>query len=926
MELKITQHNKTNESQEYLSTPLWDVTLSPKERLTYLLNELTLEEKLHSLGTGCPDIPRLGIKAFGVGGEGAHGVQARHDQEWDTHNGPDYTTVFTNPIGMAMTWDQELIRKAGRVTGMEARALFLADKNENLSLWAPTIDMERDPRWGRTEEGYGEDPVLAGAMAGAYVDGMQGDDPNHLLTGATVKHFYANNVEWERCFTSSEVDDRNREEYYFEPFRRVIVDHKAEGMMTAYNEVNNVPCMLLPQIREIVKEKWGLHHVVCDGGDVSQTVECHHYFERHEDTIATGLKVGIDCFTDAENYVYQYAKSAFEQGMFTIEELDEALFHHYGVMLRLGLFDPKGTNPYDDISLDVVSCPEHQEVARKVAGESVVLLKNDLIDANRKNDSADDSLKSNSTDDNRSGSDAGKRLLPLQKSQSIAAIGPLSDVWYKDWYSGLPPYHITPAQGLRNTFGPKMGQVCPAMDVVKVRVAYQGKTWYFGVSEPDQVIQLTDKEHAEDFEIEYWGEGKTTLRSIRTGRFVTTHDALDKGEQGFVCADSKEVFGWFIKEIFFCTKDGEEFNGEDREQLENITISIHAWNRQNLYIDGESRLCVYTGDSMQDITELSGSESEEVMDCSEKDSSITDPSKETLQISLVLETDGISQAKTAASKVDTPILFLGHHPMITCKEEVDRKGIGLPPFQQKLLEEVYDVNPNLVLVLVSSVPYGIPWAKQHVKAILTVAAGSMELGNGIASVLAGEENPAARLAMTWYQSEQDLPLITDYDIINGKRTYQYFDQSVLYPFGHGLSYTDFAYRDLDVVINKYTSKMDFYDIDGLTEQELQNKIGKITVSFFIQNTGIFAGDEVVQVYVRKHGSQWKRPLKTLVVFSREKQIPPSAERKVTLTFSLRDLTFYHPKKQCRELEPGEYEILVGASSEDIRLSQQFVIE
>ena len=280
-----------------IKNSLWDSELDIEKRLDFLIENLTLDEKISCMSNANPDIERLGIKAFNIGGEGAHGVQARHDQSWDLSE-PDYTTIFPNPIGMSRSWDRELIKKAGKVTGTETRGLFAAGRSGCLSVWAPTVDMERDPRWGRNEEAYGEDPYLTGELAGAYVEGMQGDDDFYLMCAATLKHFYANNVEEDRTFVSSGVDPRNKREYYHEPFRRIIMEHGAEAIMTAYNEINGVPCMLMPDIKNYAKNKWGLHHVVTDGGDVFQTVNQHEYFGTDAQTVAAGLKAGIDSFSD----------------------------------------------------------------------------------------------------------------------------------------------------------------------------------------------------------------------------------------------------------------------------------------------------------------------------------------------------------------------------------------------------------------------------------------------------------------------------------------------------------------------------------------------------------------------------------------------------------------------------------------------------
>ncbi len=879
--------------KDYLQTPLWNTNLTQNERLHYLISQLTIEEKLQCMGTGCPQIPRLGIPAFGVGGEGAHGVQARHDQEWDRQE-TQYTTIFPNPIGMSASWDRDLVRKAGRVTGIEARGLYAAGRHRCLSLWAPTVDMERDPRWGRTEEGYGEDPLLAGEMAGAYVEGMQGDDPEHLLTAATVKHFYANNVEEGRCWKSSEIDDRNREEYYLEPFRRVIQEHGADGLMTAYNEVNGLPCMLNPEVRTIAKEQWGVRHVVCDGQDVSQTVEMHHYFTEHAETIAAGLKAGIDCFTDNEDLVRQAATDAYERGMICEEQIDEALYHHFGVMLRLGLFDPPGTNPYEQIGIQDVGTPEHHQIAREMATESVVLLQNNGI-------------------------------LPLDSDRSVAVVGPLSDVWYKDWYSGIPPYYVTPVQGMQEALKEQIHVVENGMELVRIRLddgsvpSLEKK--YLGIDAADGTIHTVAREQAELFQIEYWGEGRTTLRACSNGKMLKTEDAADKGETGLIRAVSEEAFGWFVKEVYQLYRDGTSYDGIRDEALQNDTLQakaedamddvgvlqICAWNGATIEFDQQGRLCVRmdTQDNEDGIGSQSGPDSS-------LDLSLEKNASGTLGIYLEIVRDGIAEAVRAAAQAETTVLYLGANPMITCKEEIDRTSLSLPPYQQTMMEAVYEVNSNMVLVLVSSVPFAIDWAKEHLPAILNTASGGMELGHGIADVLTGAVSPAARLPMTWYRTEADLPSMDDYDIIQGERTYQYYQGAVSYPFGHGLTYGNCQYGDLKVEQMKEASGQE----DGY---------GELFVQVTIRNDSKVTTDEVVQIYGRKVGSAVKRPRRTLLAFQREKHITGGEEREIHFKIPLFDLCYYSAEKGCRVLESGQYEIMAGASCEDIRRRVCFVL-
>lgn len=300
--------------KNYKNTPIWDNSLTVEERLDYLVKALTLEEKIACLTTGCPDVERLGIKSSYMGGEAAHGIEARHDQAFNRGE-PEPTTSFTQPIGMSASFDRELIRECGRCVGEEARALYTRNGGGGLCRWAPTIDMERDPRWGRTEEAYGEDPYLSGEMSSAYIRGMKGNDPFYLRCGATLKHFYANNVEHDRISISSSLDGRNKYEYYLEPFRKAVTEGGAEAVMTSYNEINGVPAIVNDEVQRILKDTWGLPgHVVCDGGDMQQTVYDHKYFRTHAETVAYGLKAGVDCFTDDKEVVMASAWEALEKG------------------------------------------------------------------------------------------------------------------------------------------------------------------------------------------------------------------------------------------------------------------------------------------------------------------------------------------------------------------------------------------------------------------------------------------------------------------------------------------------------------------------------------------------------------------------------------------------------------------------------------
>lgn len=846
--------------KDYKKTPLWDVSLPLEKRLDYLMAELTLEEKLLCLGTGCPQIPRLGIPEFHVGGEGAHGVQARHDQSFDRGE-PQPTTILPNPIGMSETWDEELIRQAGQVVGNEARGVYAKGRHGGLCLWAPTIDMERDPRWGRTEEAYGEDPYLAGKMASAYIRGMRGEDPFYLRCGATLKHFYANNAEEGRTYVSSSVDPRNKHEYYLEPFRRAVVEGGAEGIMTAYNEINGVPCILNHEVQDIAKDQWGLHHVVCDGGDMKQTVNCHGYYGSHAETVAEGLRAGIDCFTDDITDVSEGAREALRQGMIGVEEIDRALRNHFATMIRLGLLDAVPCNPYASIGEEALNTEENQKISYEMAKESVVLLQNQKRTI--------------------SGAEE-KPLLPLHPEDSIAVVGPLADVWYKDWYSGIPPYHVTPLEGIRRHVPKERIRYESGLPQIMLQLA----DGWLGLLEDGKTLGVVGEAKAEVFEVCLWDHTQATLRSRTTGALFVTEDGRDENDQlreGIVTATSQEAFGWFIKEAFRISYEGDSF----REALEQgKSLTIRAWNDVAFYIDERKRLRV-------PVDENAPTE-----DASAVGYTVHQEETKELAFRPVLVRSGWEEAARVAADCDRVLIVAGPNPMINCKEEVDRKDIEFPIYQRELVDAVHRANADTVLVLVSSLPFAIGHEKETIPAILCMASGSMELGNALADILYGESAPAGRLSMTWYQETAQLPDINDYDIIQHPRTYQYFEEEVLYPFGHGLSYTDFAYKDLKVSLR-----------DRVT----------LEISVDVTNQGKVTADEVIQIYAAKPESAVKRAKHCLKAFRRIKQLQPGETRTVTFEIPTEDLKYYDVVQRTMLLEPGTYEIQAAASSEDIRL-------
>lgn len=831
--------------EAYFQNPLWDNRLPIEERLDYLIKELTIEEKISCLGTGCPEIPRLGIRPFSMGGEAAHGIEARHDQAFNAGM-PEETTSFTQPIGMSASFDRELIKKCGNAVGEEARALYTRNGGGGLCRWAPTVDMERDPRWGRYEESYGEDPYLTGEMSSAYIQGMRGDHPFYIRCGATLKHFYANNIEKDRIKISSSVDERNKYEYYLEPFRKAVEEGGAEAVMTSYNEINGVPAIVNHEVQDILKDKFELPgHVVCDGGDFQQTVNDHHYFSSHAQTLAFGLKAGVDCFTDDPKVVCAAAREALSQGWITEEDIDRSIHNSFRTRIRLGLFDSEGECPYTGMGEEYLNTPEHQRLCREMAGESVVLLKNK------------------------------DQMLPLNSTElsSLAVVGPLSDAWYFDWYGGIPPYQVTVLEGIQNAMPDT--EIYAHNGLSKIRLKCRDN--YVGLDKDNRLF-LTDLSNAEIFTITDWGCGSATLRAESNHRLVT----LEEGSY-LIKAEKKSAFSWFIRESW--NFEGTEGNGS--ESMKG-SYYLNSWNTRKVTVDEDGYLAVIKTDEI-----VPG----EADDAKLNRTSYALPWGEPAVFRMEVVLDGIAEAVKIARKAQKAVVVLGCNPVINSKEEIDRSTLQLPPYQQMLADTVLSANPDTVVVLVCNYPYAIGSLEERFPAILYSASGSQEQGNGIADVLTGKVVPAGRLPMTWYQSDSDLPDMNDYDIIQKERTYQYFQGKVLYPFGHGLSYTGFSYGKLCVE---------------------NTETGNIRLKISVTNTGSRKGDEVVQLYVRKVGSRVKRPRLQLKGFIRLKKLAPGEMREAVFQVARKELQYYDVISRSMILEEGDYQFMAGASSEDIR--------
>ena len=408
------------QGQDY---PFRNPDLPADQRIANLVSLMNADEKIAALGTNS-GVPRLGVPSFGST-EGIHGLQQRGAEQW--HRAPVPTTQFPQPPGMGESWNPDLVRQAGGVQGYEARYITQTPSynRQILMNWGPQADLARDPRWGRSEEVYGEDPYFNGVMATAFARGLEGDDPNYWQAAPLLKHFLANSNENDRTRTSSNFDDRLFWEYYSVPFRMAFQDAGAGAVMASYNAWNGTPMAVHPVLRDVVIGQWHVDIVSSDGGAIKTLVKDHKTHPDQKAAAVAALKAGINQYLDVYNGELH---AALKDGSITEADLDEALRRKFRTTIKLGLLDPPARVPYAAIhdGTPPWETERDQSVSRKLALESIVLLKNS----------------------------PGALPIATARLKSIAVIGPLADSVHWDWYGGTPPHAITPLQGIRDAVGP----------------------------------------------------------------------------------------------------------------------------------------------------------------------------------------------------------------------------------------------------------------------------------------------------------------------------------------------------------------------------------------------------------------------------------------------------------------------------------------
>jgi len=815
------------------------------DRIVNLLSILTVEEKISLLRATSPGIPRLNIEKYYHGNEALHGVVR-----------PGNFTVFPQAIGLASMWNPKLHYEIATVISDEARARWnelclgkeqLGQFSDLLTFWSPTVNMARDPRWGRTPETYGEDPYLSGILGTQFVKGLQGNHPRYLKVVSTPKHFAANNEEHNRFECNPQISEKQLREYYLPAFESCVVDGNSESIMTAYNAINDVPCTLNTWlIQKVLRGDWNFDgYVVSDCGAPGLLVSGHHYVKTKEAAATLSIKAGLDLECGDDVYI-EPLLNAYNWGMVSDADIDSAAYHVLRARMRLGLFDDPNHNPYNKISPSIIGSESHKALALEAARQSIVLLKNE------------------------------NNILPIniKKLKSIAVVGINAGSCEFGDYSGTPVGEpISILQGIKDRVG----------DKIKVNYA----PW---VSSQDG-YELIDKSYFPNgLTAKYFTSNdlKGTYKE-RIDDWVNFEPAnqapdpfLPKSPisiqwQGDLCPN---ISGKYT--IGFKTDDGCRLYIDDK-------LVIDSWRTRSAETD-QIELELKAGQKYKIVAEYFDTGGEAVAKLYWKI-----PDKEKKDILAYY-----GDAEQVVKSSDLTIAVLGINKRIE-REGQDRKDISLPKDQEDFIKAVYELNPNTIVVLVAGSSLAINWIDKNIQGIINAWYPGEQGGRAVAEVLFGDYNPAGRLPLTYYKSIEDLPPFDDYDITKG-RTYQYFKEDVLYPFGYGLSYTQFNYTNL--VMNE--------DIQG----------GVIDFSFDLENIGNYDGEEVAQLYIKFPDSVKEKPIKQLKGFNKV-FLKRNQKKTIHLTLKLKDVRLWDVDAAKFITPNGKYEIFIGPSSDKVELKAGF---
>jgi beta-glucosidase len=854
------------------SRPIYlDPDADPAARARDLVSRLTADEKIAQLMNAAPAIPRLEVPAYEWWNECLHGVARA-----------GLATVFPQAIGLAATFDAPLIGEMAEVIGNEARAKhheFVRQgrrgRYQGLTFWSPNINIFRDPRWGRGQETYGEDPFLTGRIGVAFVKGLQGDDPCYYRVIATAKHYAVHSgPEPDRHTFDARPTERDLWDTYLPAFRDLVQEAKVASVMSAYNRINGESATASDRfLNDILRRQWGFTgYVVSDCGAVDDIFRRHKIVPTAEEGTALALTKGCDLECGSS---FRALKGALEKGLMTEADLDLALERLFAARTRLGMFDPPARVRWAQTPYSVNDAPEHDRLARRVAQESIVLLKN-----------------------------AG--VLPLRKDfRSLAVVGPTAD----DLMSLLGNYNGTPARPVTILAGIRAA-VTPLTRVIYERGAdlVEGRQDPRAASAIDAIhLRPAPGSSERGLTGQYYRgrafEGEPVLTRVdprvqfRWDRGSPTDEPVARGEVPADRALPNDGFSVRWTGALVPPATGE------------YELVVTANDGARLRVDGQAVVDAWTDAPVAravsgKVRLEAGREHAIVLEYyeAERDAEVR------LGWRLPSAESPFDAAVSAARAADA-VVFVGGLTAEVEGEEMrvsypgfaggDRTDIALPAIQQKLLEALHATGKPVVLVLTTGSAVGLRWAKEHLPGILVAWYPGQQGGNAVADVLFGDVSPAGRLPVTFYESVEQLPPFADYSMEG--RTYRYFRGEPAFPFGYGLSYTRFAYSDLSV------SKVSLAAGD------------RLDVEATVRNTGSRAGEEVVQLYVRGAAAVPPAAIRNLRGFQRIRLAPGEEKRVRFVLVPERDFASYDEVRKAYRVEPGAFEIEVGASSADIRV-------
>ena len=862
--------------------PYLDTKLSPAARAHDLVGRLTLEEKAAQLEDYATAIPRLGIPDYQTWNEALHGVARA-----------GYATVFPQAIGMAATWDPSIVHSMGNVISTEARAKYNEAQRQGnhriffgLTFWSPNINIFRDPRWGRGQETYGEDPFLTSKLGVAFIGGVQGDDLNHLRAVATSKHFAVHSgPESLRHGFNVDPSPRDLEESYLPAFRASVIDGHVQSVMCAYNSIDSWPaCTNKMLLKEHLRDAWGFKgFVVSDCGAIVDVNNGHKKTADITHSAALALQAGTDLSCSIWSPGFNTLADAVHQGLVTEDLVTQAAERLYTGRFQLGLFDPQGSNPLDKIPFAVAASNQNRVAALKAAEESIVLLKNNGV-------------------------------LPLKGSVAhIAVIGPTADQLTSILgnYVGTPLHPVTPLDGMTQQFRStpilyaQGSTLATGVGVPVPRTAFglnQGlKTEFFATADWTGRPVATETETAVQTD---WESAKpvpqleTPTYSVRwsgniavptAGHYVFTFEAADS-------------FPYSPVENYRFILDGKLLSEGSLRQI----IDLSAM--------GSFKAGPGASPTAPPIMQFPKVPSISV------DFADTKPHEIRIEYSHVGDMSGggltlkwvapaqaqLDEAVAQAKQADVVVAFVGLSPQLEGEEMNikidgfsggDRTSLDLPAPQQKLLEALAATGKPLVVVLQSGSAVALKWANEHADAILEAWYPGVEGGTAIARTLSGLNNPAGRLPVTFYASLEGLPAFTDYNFKSGAtgRTYRYFTGKPLWGFGYGLSYSTFKYGPVKL------------SADTLKAGDL------ITATVTVTNSGTVGGDEVVESYVKT--PQTGGPIHSLAGFQRI-SLAAGASKEITVSIDPRSLSSVDDQGN-RSILAGKYTLtLAGAQPQE----------